>query len=84
MLKYFVRLRNLYLNPAKYNPVTKLWNDYDADGRPKKRDVTNSKEYFTVGNAEFYRLNPPQTAAPLPDSLGDLINFSTVDDDLPE
>ena len=83
-LKYFVRLRNLYLNPAKYNPVTKLWNDYDADGRPKKRDVTNSKEYFTVGNAEFYRLNPPQTAAPLPDSLGDLINFSTVDDDLPE
>ena len=81
-LKYFVRLRNLYLNPGKYNPVTKLWNDYDDDGRPKKRDVTNSKEYFTVGNAEYYRLNPPASAVPMPEPV---LSFTIAEDeDLPE
>lgn len=79
----FVRLKGLYLNPQKYNPVTKLWNDYDDDGRPKKRDISNGKEYFTVGNKEYYRLNPPAAAAP----EMDLFDFETAspadDDDLP-
>lgn len=65
-LGYYVRLRSLYFNPQKYNPETKLWNEYDADGRPKKRDTSNSKEYFTVGNKDYYRLNPPTPAAPEP------------------
>lgn len=64
-LQYYVRLRGLYFNPQKYNPETKLWNEYDADGRPKKRDTSNSKEYFTIGNKEYYRLNPPAPSQPV-------------------
>lgn len=82
-LKNFARLRNLYLNPGKYNPVTKLWNDYDDDGRPKMRDISNSKEYFTVGNAEYYRLNPPEKQAPVPGFEQLAIDIEPADDDLP-
>jgi len=80
---YYVRLRGLYLNPQKYNPVTKLWNDYDADGRPKKRDISNSKEYFTIGNKEYYRLNPPAVAAPELFQIEPAPITSPQDDDLP-
>lgn len=82
-LKYYVRLRNLYLNPGKYNPVTKLWNDYDEDGRPKMRDISNGKEYYTVGNAEYYRLNPPAPAAPEPVINFESVDIQPADDDLP-
>lgn len=76
-LQYYIRLRDLYFNPQKYNPTTKLWNEYDADGRPKKRDTSNSKEYFTIGNKEFYKLNPPTPAQPT------LLPTSEDNDDLP-
>lgn len=79
----FVRLKGLYLNPQKYNPVTKLWNEYDADGRPKKRDISNGKEYFTVGNKEYYRLNPPAAAAPEINLIDFEPESPAGDDDLP-
>lgn len=77
----FVRLRGLYLNPQKYNPTTKLWNDYDDDGRPKKRDISNGKEYFTVGNKEYYTLNPPAAATQIP--LFEIEPADPDPDDLP-
>ncbi len=82
-LNNYIRLRGLFLNPGKYNPVTKLWNDYDADGRPKKRDSSNGKEYFTVGNAEFYKLNPMMPPAPATLELDLMPDSDPSDDDMP-
>lgn len=53
-MQYYVRLRKLYFNPQKYDPKTKTWLEYDKDGRPKKLDKSNGKEWYTIGNSDYY------------------------------
>lgn len=77
---YYVRLKKLRLNPHLYDPKTDHWLTYDKDGRPVKTDKSNGKEYYIIGDADFYRNWVPAAAqAPAPE-LGPGI-FPDMDDE---
>ena len=72
-LGYYVRLKKLYLNPHLYNPQTKTWNSYDKDGKPVKTDKSNGREFFTIGDVDYYSTHSMGVTAPAPPEL--LIEF---------
>ncbi len=68
-LGYYVRLKKYYLNPHLYNPQTKTWNSYDKDGRPIRTDKSNGREFFIVGDSEYYTSHLSGVVAPAPPEL---------------
>ena len=79
-LGYYVRLKKLLLNPHLYNPVTGAWNSYDKDGRPVRSDKTNGREFFLIGDQDYYQTHAP--GMPVPAVEAPTLDFT--DEDMPE
>lgn len=60
---YYTHLRGFFFNPHRYDPVRKRWLFYDEDGRPKKRDLSNGREYYTIGSQDYYQTPEAAEAA---------------------
>lgn len=58
-LKKWCELEGLIYNPARFDPVRKRY-ELDAEGRPKMDDKSNSTEWITVGNMDFYAMGTTQ------------------------
>ena len=58
-LKKWCELEGLIYNPARFDPVRKRY-ELDAEGRPKMDDKSNSTEWITVGNMDFYTMGTTQ------------------------
>ena len=65
-LGYYIRLKKLFLNPQLYNPVTKTWNAHDKDGRPIRTDKSNGREFYTIGDHDYYTTHAPGASIPVP------------------
>ena len=50
---HYCEFRNYKFNPHKYDPSTGLPLFFDKDGKPSIDDKTGGKEYFTIGDQEF-------------------------------
>jgi len=49
----------LIFNPERFDPIRKTY-ELDADGRPKMDNKTNSTEWITIGNMDFYDMATTQ------------------------
>lgn len=86
-LGYYTRLKKLFLNPHLYNPATGVWNSYDKDGRPIKRDTSNGCEYFVIGDPDYYNTHAPGTPiSAIPENLPEISATLQLDteDDIPD
>ena len=82
-LGYYTRLKKLFLNPHLYNPTTGAWNSYDKDGRPVKRDTTNGREFFVIGDPDYYNTHAPGVpVSAIPEAIPGL--QLADDEDMPE
>lgn len=55
----YCRLRKLIFNPDKFDPIAKCYIEKDKDGKPKRRDMSNSVEYYTLATAAYYNGRTP-------------------------
>jgi len=62
----YCRLRKLIFNPDKFDPVAKCYIEKDKDGKPKRRDMSNSVEYFTLATAAYYNGRTPLPTLEMP------------------
>lgn len=53
-LKYYCKFRDYIFNPECYNPYTGEYRSTDKDGRPQTDIKRNGKEYFTIGEPDYY------------------------------
>ncbi|MBQ9475180.1 MAG: DNA primase [Bacteroidales bacterium] len=79
-IELYCRLRKLIFNPHKYDPVKKEYIEKDKDDKPKRRDISNSVEYYTLGTMAFYYGSTP---APLFSNTAE-VNCSTEGESEPE
>ena len=53
-LKYYCKFRDYIFNPECYNPYTGEYRSTAKDGRPQTDIKRNGKEYFTIGEPDYY------------------------------